>query len=105
MNFNDFFSSLNTLFALMVVNNWMVIVEMYVSIMGSANYRYFFCFFYYFATVMGINILVAFSLDMYSSVERMYGERLAVLKMMEDEMMKNLDEAVEVSDVSSEEDG
>ena len=32
LNFNDFLSSFITLFALMVVNNWMEITEMYVIV-------------------------------------------------------------------------
>ena len=71
-NFNDFFSSLITLFTLMVVNNWYVQVEMFVLVCaGNKWYRYYFIAFWYFSVIIGINIFVAFALDMYASVERL----------------------------------
>jgi len=76
MNFNDMLSSFVTLFALMVVNNWMIQVQMFVNIMGGNRwYRLFFILFYYCAVITGINIVVAFAIDMYSSVERLDSER------------------------------
>mmetsp|Transcript_13614 Transcript_13614/g.21303 ORF Transcript_13614/g.21303 Transcript_13614/m.21303 type:complete len:192 (+) Transcript_13614:1711-2286(+) len=88
-NFNDLASSFVTLFTLMVVNNWMVQVDMYVTVMGSPFYRFYFGFFYYFSVIIGINIVVAFTLDMYSSVERLDQERLKTLEMLEDELIAN----------------
>lgn len=86
-NFNDLISSLVTLFTLMVVNNWMVQVQMYVDVTGGNTYvRFYFGIFYYFSVVIGINILVAFAIDMYSSVERLDYERMKTLKMIEDEI-------------------
>ena len=38
MNFNDLLSSFCTLFALMVVNNWFVVVKVYTNTMGSNWY-------------------------------------------------------------------
>jgi len=35
MNFNDLFSSLVTLFALMIVNNWYVMVNQTIAFMGG----------------------------------------------------------------------
>ena len=35
MNFNDFISAFITLFALMIVNNWLDIVQVYVDVMGD----------------------------------------------------------------------
>lgn len=84
-NFNDFLSSIVTLFTLMVVNNWMVQVQMYCEVMGSDNYRLYFGLFYYFSVIIGINIVVAFTLDMYSSVERLDHERMQTLEMLEEE--------------------
>ena len=56
----------------MIVNNWFVQVAMYVDVMGgNTYYRFYFCLFYYFAVVIGINIVVAFAIDMYSSIERL----------------------------------
>lgn len=84
-NFNDFLSSIVTLFTLMVVNNWMIQVQMYCEVMGSDNYRLYFGLFYYFSVIIGINIVVAFTLDMYSSVERLDQERMQTLEMLEEE--------------------
>jgi hypothetical protein len=75
-NFNDLLSSFVTLFTLMVVNNWMVQVDMYVTVMGSKYYRFYFGIFFYFSVIIGINIVVAFTLDMYSSVERLDQDRI-----------------------------
>lgn len=75
----------------MVVNNWMVQVQMYVDIMDSNTYyRFYFCLFYYFSVVIGINIVVAFAIDMYSSVERLDIERIKTLQMLEQELTMNL---------------
>lgn len=72
MNFNDFCSSLVTLFCLMIVNNWMDIAEMFAIVMGQNQfYKIYFALFYYFSVIIGINIAVAFAIDMYSSVERL----------------------------------
>ena len=72
MNFNDLMSSLITLFVLIVVNNWYVIVQMCVDIMGGALiYRYFFVIFYYFGVIIGLNIIIAFAIDMYAAVIRL----------------------------------
>jgi hypothetical protein len=87
MNFNDFISSFITLFALMVVNNWYVIVKMDVEAVGNNNfYRLFFILFWYFTVVIGINLVVAYVLDMYSSIERLEKERNETLRTLDKEM-------------------
>ncbi len=85
-NFNDFFSSLVTLFTLMVVNNWYVQVQMFVLV-TNPYVRYYFIAFWYFSVIIGINIFVAFTLDMYASVERLNQERVKSLLMMEEQIM------------------
>jgi hypothetical protein len=75
MNFNDFTSAFITLFALMIVNNWLDIVQVYVDVLGTNWVKWYFVFFYYFSVVVGINIVVAFSIDMYDSVARLDEER------------------------------
>lgn len=91
-NFNDMLSSFVTLFTLMVVNNWMVQVDMYVQIMDNNKYyRIYFVLFFYFSVVVGINILVAFALDMYSSVERLDHERMKTMELLEDELTTNIE--------------
>lgn len=72
MNFNDLMSSLITLFVLIVVNNWFVIVAMCVDIKGgNPMVRYFFVIFYYFGVIIGLNIIIAFAIDMYAAVQRL----------------------------------
>lgn len=71
-NFNDLISSYVTLFELMVVNNWFVNTEMYLAI---CNYNkivlLFFVTFYHWGVLVGLNIVVAFAIDMYGAVERL----------------------------------
>jgi len=72
INFNDLMSSYITLFILIVVNNWYVIVAMCVDIMGGQTiWRYFFIVFYYFGVIIGLNIIIAFAIDMYAAVLRL----------------------------------
>lgn len=86
-NFNDLASSFVTLFTLMVVNNWMVQVQMYVDTMqGNGWYKLYFVAFYYFSVLIGLNIVVAFTLDMYSSVERLDEERQHTLELVKKEI-------------------
>lgn len=69
INFNDLLSSYITLFILIVVNNWYVVVAMMVDIKGGNMwYRYFFIVFYYYGVIIGLNIIIAFAIDMYSAV-------------------------------------
>lgn len=77
MNFNDLLSSLMTLFALLIVNNWYVIVELFVDFKGGNTlYQFYFLLFYYFGVILALNILVAFAIDMYSVVERLDAQRV-----------------------------
>lgn len=72
VNFNDIVSAFVTLFILIVVNNWYVIVQMCVDIKdGNKYYRFYFIIFYYFGVIIGLNIIVAFAIDMYSAVSRL----------------------------------
>ena len=76
MNFNDLVSSYITLFVLIVVNNWYVIVAMCVDIKGGNKlYRYFFVVFYYFGVIIGLNIIIAFAIDMYAAVQRLEDQK------------------------------
>lgn len=96
MNFNDLISSFVTLWALMVVNNWMVIVQMMCAVKDyDDTYRLYFIFFYYFSVVIGVNLFVAFVLDMYSAVERLEDEKYDTLEMIEKELKDAPDEKVE----------
>jgi len=76
-NFNDLVSAMVTLFILMIVNNWYVIVSLCVAIKnGNTLYRLYFMIFYYFGVLIGLNILIAFAIDMYSAVERLETSKL-----------------------------
>ena len=57
--------------------------------MGSNYYRFYFGLFYYFSVVIGINIVVAFTIDMYSSVERLDQERTNTLELLREELAEN----------------
>ena len=71
VNFNDLMSAYVTLFILTVVNNWQVIVAMCINISGSSAVRYIFVLFYYFSVLVGLNIIIAFAIDMYAAVQRL----------------------------------
>ena len=76
VNFNDLISSFVTLFILMIVNNWYVVVQQFVDVKnGILLYRIYFIIFYYFGVIIGLNIVVAFAIDMYSAVKRLDHQR------------------------------
>lgn len=76
-------SSLITLFVLIVVNNWYVIVAMCVDIKdGNTLVRYFFVIFYYFGVIIGLNIIIAFAIDMYAAVKRLEDQKDANAKYL-----------------------
>ena len=81
-----------TLFILIVVNNWFVIVGMYVDIKGGNRaWRIFFILFYYFGVSICLNIIVSFCIDMYSAVLRLHETR----KTNRDMLKKIAEESVE----------
>lgn len=75
MNFNDLVNSFVTLFTLMVVNNWFVIVRMYESVTNPYFARLFFVTFYFLSVIVVLNIVVAFAIDMYGSVDSLYRDK------------------------------
>ena len=70
-NFNDLASAFVTLFELMVVNNWQVTAYMYVALTNNSYMLFYFVFFYYFCVLIGINIVIAFAIDMFNSIVRL----------------------------------
>ena len=38
---------------------------------GALLYRVFFIIFYYFGVIIGLNIIIAFAIDMYAAVDRL----------------------------------
>jgi hypothetical protein len=60
MNFNDILSSFVTLFALIIINNWFIMADMFVALKGGNEaYLFFFITFYYFSVIIGVNLFVA----------------------------------------------
>lgn len=86
MNFNDLLSSFITLWSCMVVNNWMEIVDLMCFVRNNNSYRFYFFMFYYCSVIIGVNLFVAFVLDMYGAVERLENEKLETIQMIEEEM-------------------
>jgi hypothetical protein len=62
MNYNDFASALITLFALLVVNNWHVQMEVAVAVTGPYA-RLYFISWYLVAVTLMLNLVVAYVLD------------------------------------------
>lgn len=80
-----------TLFTLMVVNNWMVQVSQFIFVMAKDGVnenlvRVYFILFFYFSVVIGINLVVAYVLDMYDSIERLNNDRKKTLELMNEQM-------------------
>lgn len=72
LNFNDFGSAMFTLYCFMIVNNWHIFTNMFVNLSGANKYyRWFFVLFYYISVTLALTTLVAFVIDMYSSVEKL----------------------------------
>ena len=68
MNMNDMLSSFITLFAIMVVNNFQVVVQVYTFLTGTNYSRWFFIIFYLLSVVMLIDLVVALVLNMYDQI-------------------------------------
>eukprot|EP00039_Didymoeca_costata_P003861 m.70170 g.70170 ORF g.70170 m.70170 type:complete len:884 (+) comp12111_c0_seq2:340-2991(+) len=71
-NFDTIFSSYVTLFELMVVNNWFVIMDGFVSVTSEWN-RLYFMVFYLVTVVIVLNVVIAFILETFLS--RMQAKR------------------------------
>lgn len=70
LNFNDFASGLITLVTMMLFNNWQFIWEaFYLTDRSLVNTDFFFLTFMVMATYVIINILMAFVIDVYTSIE------------------------------------
>ena len=98
-------SSYVTLFALILVNNWYVTVAMCVDIMeNKLVYRYFFVLFYYFGVIIGLNIIIAFAIDMYAAVKRLEDvkeKNKKFLVQMAEKGYTNFDEKPQIDEKSS----
>ena len=68
-NFNDFASSLVTLFELLVVNNWHVLMNGFVLV-TNAYYRWYFISFWTIAVVVILNLVIAFVLEAFFAKDK-----------------------------------
>ena len=68
MNFNDFGSSMITLFHQMIINNWFITVDMYRDITGANWVLLYFISFWVLAVLIIFNTLIAIILEIHSSV-------------------------------------
>ena len=90
LNFNDYVMSLNTLFGMMWQNDWEAVVYMYEEAMGQehdSGVLFFFITFMQLANLIFVNIIIAFVIDTYQSID----ETLTAEKDAKD-MQQNLDE-------------
>ena len=97
MSFNDFYAAMVTLFQISVENNWNNTTAMYVDAMGSKWPRVYFVTYWLLTTMILLNIIISFVLEIYTTV----GEdiqnnhvKLQYAKQLMD-MFKNDDEFIE----------
>jgi len=69
MNFNDFPSSLVTLFHIMVVNNWFITCNMYCDVVGSNYPQVFFILFWVVTVLIMLNLVIAFMIEIYDAAD------------------------------------
>lgn len=67
LNFNDAECSFVTLFCVLVVNNWFVIVDGFAAVSNRDLARVYFLAFYVVGVLLFLNIVVAFILDAFLS--------------------------------------
>jgi hypothetical protein len=67
LNFNDFMSSIVTLFVLMVVNNWFVIAEGFLLVTKTAWSQVFFVSFFVIVNLIVLNIFLALILECFAT--------------------------------------
>ena len=108
MSFNDYGSSLVTLFHQMVVNNWFVTVGMLADITGHKVATHFYFVTFWMAIVLVLlNIVIAIVLEIFGSVTNQVEAEMKTTKMQiqlhkwlegcdEETMKKRIDEALAV---------
>ena len=67
LNFNDVESAFVTLFCVLVVNNWFVVVDGFAAVASRDVARVYFLSFYVIGVLLFLNIVVAFILDAFLS--------------------------------------
>ena len=68
INFNDLYASMITLFHVLVVNNWNQTTDMYCTIAGNSWPRLYFSTFWVICTLIMLNIVISFVLEIYGSI-------------------------------------
>ena len=97
LNFNDFIMAMNTLFGFMWQNDWEALVFMYQEAVGHDGdglVLFFFISFMQISNLLFLNIIIAFVIDTYSSIEetlqqekRQRANKLQKLDMDEDKSL------------------
>lgn len=78
-SFNGIHRAFMTLFELMVVNNWMVIVDGFVVATGSSFTRYFFLSFNIVCVIIALNVFQAFVIEAFQGFEDFHPKALNML--------------------------
>ena len=81
MNFNDFGSSMITLFHIMVVNNWFITCNMFTDIVGNTSPQYFFVSFWVLTVLIIFNLVISNIIEIYDSVEQEISTSFRVSKL------------------------
>lgn len=86
MNFNDLPVSMMTLFHQLIVNNWFCTMQIFIGAYGGSYWvSVYFILFYYFSVLICFNLIIAFTLDMYASVENIDNERVQAMNLIQKE--------------------
>ena len=70
VNFNDLGSSMATLYAFMIINNWPAITDTMCNAAGGAWPRIYFMIFYIIVQWIVLNIIIAMMLEIFTNVEQ-----------------------------------
>lgn len=87
-NMNDMMTAFVTLFELMIVNNWFVIVRTFTLSTQTKFTRVYFIAFYVLGVLVCLNICVAFVLDMFNSQVSVLGDEASTLKDPTKQLMR-----------------
>ena len=87
VNFNDLGTSITTLYAFMIINNWPAMTDMMVNVAGSVWPRIYFMVFYIIVQWIVLNIVIAMMLDIFTNVDSEldveFERRERIYKLME----------------------
>lgn len=64
-NMNSFVSTIIVLLELSVVNNWQIIMDMYIEMTDNAYNRLFFIVFYFCSVIVVLNVMIAFVIELF----------------------------------------